>query len=289
MIQDQHQPYDRSSKWLIQHHGDSMLWLARVKNIRAWRPAQAELVQPRRLPDGLLEVCLEGETEDVPFLLEVTTYPQRRVSQQMTDDLLLVYLDRGCLPEGVTLVLRPKGKYRVPRSRNLRSRHGFSSCRLQWHVVELWTIPAEELLEAGDVGLIPWIPLTDFTDPPETMLQRCRESIEQHAPPGEKANLLVVTQVFSFLRYNDLGLLTILGGKDVMLEVPFLDEIVMEKTRETAQNYIITFLEARFGDVPGDVVEGIESIDDQTQLKGLVRLAASCPDLAAFRDAVVQN
>jgi hypothetical protein len=33
-------------------------------------------------------------------ILEVTTYPQRRVSQQMTDDLLLVYLDRGCLPEG---------------------------------------------------------------------------------------------------------------------------------------------------------------------------------------------
>jgi hypothetical protein len=67
------------------------------------------------------------------------------------------------------------------------------------------------------------------------MLQRCRESIERHAPPGEKANLLVVTQVFSFLRYNDLGLLTILGGKNVMLEIPFLDEIVMEKTRETAR------------------------------------------------------
>jgi hypothetical protein len=297
MIQDQHQPYDRSSKWLIQHHGDSMLWLAQVKNIRAWRPAQAELVQPRRLPDGLLEVCLEGESEEEPFLLEVTTYPERRVSQQMTDELLLVYLDRGRLPEGVILVLRPKGKYRVPRSRSLRSRHGFSSCRLKWHVVELWTIPAEELLQAGDVGLIPWVPLTDFTDPPETMLQRCRESIERHAPPGEKANLLVVTQVFSFLRYNDLGLLTILGGKNVMLEIPFLDEIVMEKTRETArqtaretaQQDIITFLEARFGDVPSDVVEGIESIDDHAQLRGLVRLAASCPDLAAFRDAVVQN
>jgi hypothetical protein len=195
------------------------------------------------------------------------------------------------------LVLRPKGKYRVPRSRYLRSRRGFSSCRLNWHVVELWTIPAEELLRAGDVGLIPWVPLTDFADPPETMLQQCRESIEQHAPPGEKANLLVVTQVFSFLRYNDLGLLTILGGKDVMLEIPFLDEIVMEKTRETARvtaretarQAVVTVLEARFGDVPRDVVEGIESIDDQTQLRGLVRLAASCPDLAAFRDAAVQN
>ncbi len=216
----------------------------------------------------------------------------------MTDDLLLVYLDRGRLPEGVILVLRPKGKFRVPRSRSLRSRHEFSSRRLKWHVVKLWKIPAEELLPAGDVGLIPWVPLTDFSDPPDAMLRRCRESIERHAPLGEKANLLVVPQVFSFLRYDDLGLLTILGGKNVMLEIPFLDEIVSEKTRETAretaQQDIITFLEARFlearfGDVPGDVVEGIESIDDHAQLRSLVRLAASCPDLAAYRDAVVRN
>jgi hypothetical protein len=78
-----------------------------------------------------------------------------------------------------------------------------------------------------------------------------------------------------------------------MLEVPFLDEIVMEKTRETAretaQQDIVTVLEARFGDVPRDVAEGIESIDDHAQLRYLVRLAASCPDLAAFRDAVVQT
>ena len=90
-----------------------------------------------------------------------------------------------------------------------------------------------------------------------------------------------------------------------MLEIPFLDEIVMEKTREvvreavdetaretareTAQQYIITVLEARFGDVPRDVPEGIEAIDDHAQLKALVRLAASCPDLAAFRAAVVQD
>jgi hypothetical protein len=59
---------------------------------------------------------------------------------------------RGELPEAVTLVLRPKGKYRIPRSRNLRSRHGLSPCRLKWRVVELWTIPAEDLLQAHDVG-----------------------------------------------------------------------------------------------------------------------------------------
>ena len=32
------------------------------------------------------------------------------MGQQMTHDLLLVYLDRGQLPEAVTLVLRPKWK-----------------------------------------------------------------------------------------------------------------------------------------------------------------------------------
>jgi hypothetical protein len=46
--QHQHQPYDRSSKWLIQHHGDSILRLARVEKIEAWRPAQAEVsIVPR--------------------------------------------------------------------------------------------------------------------------------------------------------------------------------------------------------------------------------------------------
>ena len=99
MIKDQHQPYDKSSKWLIQHHGDSMLRLARIEKIEAWRPAQAEVVQPRQLPDGLLEVRLQGEPQDDLFLIEVATYPERRVGKQLTGDLMLVYLDRGELPE----------------------------------------------------------------------------------------------------------------------------------------------------------------------------------------------
>jgi hypothetical protein len=285
MIEDEHQPYDKSSKWLIQHHGDSLLWLARIRNIKAWRPAQAEVVQPRRLPDGLLEALLEDATDEDLFLLEVSTYPERRVGKQMTDDLLLVYLDRGELPEGVTLVLRPKGKYRVPRSRTLHSRRGLSSCRVKWRVVELWTIPAEELLQAGDVGLVPWVPLTDFAEPPETILQRCREAIEEHAPPDEKANLLAVTHVLAFLRYNDVDLLTILGGRKVMLESPLIQDLLADR----AHQYIGTVLEARFGDVPHDLVEGIESVVDEKRLKGLVRLAASCPDLDTFRSAMARR
>jgi hypothetical protein len=240
-----------------------------------------------------LEVRLEGEPQDDLFLLEVATYPERRVGQQLTRDLMLVYLDRGELPEAVTLVLRPKGEYRVPSRRSLRSRRGLSSCNVRWRVVELWTLPAEELLAAKDVGLIPWVPLTDFADPPDSVIRRCREGIERHAPAREKENLLAVTQVLTRLRYNIPGLTTLLGGKEAMIESPLIDELladpefveayVAKKTRANAQRNILMFLETRFGAIPPDLAERIQSVADEDRLTDLVRKAASCPDLDAFR------
>jgi hypothetical protein len=178
-------PYDRSSKWLIQHHGDSMLRLANIRDIDDWRPAQAEVVQPRQLPDGLLEARLRGEPQYDSFLLEVATYADRRIKEQLTRDALLVYLDRGVLPEVIVLVLARKGKQRVTSGRRLRSRRGLTSFSIKWHVVELWELPAEELLETGDVGLVPWAMLADSPQPPETLAQRCRDVIDRHAPAGE--------------------------------------------------------------------------------------------------------
>ena len=159
--------------------------------------------------------------------------------------------------------------------------------------MELWAVPAEELLQAGDVGLVPWILLTDFTDPPEQMIERCRDLIERDAPLGEKANLLAVTQVLAYLRHNSMELLDILGGRKVMLEVPYLDEIVMEKsreaTREAAHRHVMLLLEARFGDVPRDLVAEIGSIVDEKQLESLVRSAGTCPDLSGFRRAMTRG
>ena len=82
-----------------------------------------------------------------------------------------------------------------------------------------------------------------------------------------------------------------------MLEIPYLDEIVMEKSREaareaaraTAHRYITVLLEARFGDVPRDLVEEIESVVDEKQLEGLVRSAGTCRDLAEFRRAMTRG
>lgn len=94
-----------------------------------------------------------------------------------------------------------------------------------------------------------------------------------------------------------------------MIESPLIDELVMEKygaqlaektreatreatrqtARRTAQRGIRIVLETRFGDVPGDLLDDIQSVDREEQLQTLMRTAVVCPDLEAFRTAIAQN
>ncbi|HEY1375911.1 MAG TPA: hypothetical protein VGF55_03920, partial [Gemmataceae bacterium] len=107
-------PFDRAGKWLIVHHGDAVLRLAGVTDIPAWQAVQTEVVQPRQLPDGLIEVERPGAGRPDLFVVEIATDPEARIAEQVFADLALVYLDRGVLPEAVVLVLRPKGRLRAP-------------------------------------------------------------------------------------------------------------------------------------------------------------------------------
>ena len=75
-----------------------------------------------------------------------------------------------------------------------------------------------------------------------------------------------------------------------MIESPLLQELLSENARTTAseraQRDILTILETRFGDVPPVLSEEIEAVADEDQLTGLVRRAASCPDLEALQIAM---
>jgi hypothetical protein len=275
--------YDRGSKWLIQHHGDAILRLAGVGDLVSWRALQAEVVQPRQLPDGLLEVRMAGRSDPDLFVLELATYPEPRLSEQIARDVMLVYLDRRVVPEVVALVLHPKGQFRAGTELALHSRLGLARFAVGWRVVELWTVPAEELLAAGDVGLIPWVPLSHFSGPPEPLLQQCRERIDRQAAPDERANLLAVTQVMTSLRYNDRRLRTIFGGRQAMIESPVLQELIAEREAETRREDILMILTTRFGPPAEDVRAALQTIEGKSKLDELVRSAASCPDLEAFR------
>jgi predicted transposase YdaD len=276
--------YDRSSKWLIQHHGDSILRLGKVHGVTSWRSLQADLVQPRRLPDGLLEVYFEEQTDPDLFIVEIATYPEPRLLEQVLRDSMLVFLDRNRLPEVLTLILRPRGRFRITGTAKFQSRRQLSQWLVRWRVVKLWLLPAEELLAANEVGLIPWVPLTQFEGLPEPVLQECRERIDQQATAGERANLLVVTQVLTRLRYNNPQLLTILGGSEIMIESPLIQEIMSRSKREGLQQGIVKILEVRFGSVPPDVALHLGAIMDEQALTELNVRAALCSDMEAFRN-----
>ncbi len=285
------QDYDRSSKWLIQHHGDSILRMAGIEGIERWRPLQAEVVQPRQLPDGLIEAQLQGQPEPWLFVLELATYPESRIAEQVLRDMTLVYLDRRVVPDAITLIIHSKGNLQVTGSLEMSSPGGMTQWSIRWKVVQLWSIPAETLLGANDVGLIPWVPLASFDGRPEPIFQECRLRIDEQASPEERENLLAVTQVLAGLRYNERALFQILGGRKAMIESPVLQELKEEWTRDAARDAalqtsrrdIVDVLAARFGPEAEDLAAELEAIADNARLKKLVKLAAICSDLPSFR------
>jgi hypothetical protein len=271
--------YDRSSKWMISHHGDSLLRLGGATDIASWRALPADLVQPRQLPDGLLEVRVQGRPEPDLHLIEIATYPETRVTEQVVRDAMAVYLDRHVLPEVLTLVLHPKGQVRVSGAEELTSRRGWTRLACAWRVVELWTLPATSLLAMDDVGVLPWVPLAQSDQPPEVLLRACRERIDRLAAPEEHANLLAVAQVLARLRYNDPGLLSIFGGSQAMIESPLIQELMAQRGHKD----IVRVLAARFGSVPPEIEAAVRAIQDESRLDALLDGAALCPDLEAFR------
>src|SRR5437764_1280441 len=127
-------PYNRASKWQVTHHSESMLRLAGISDVVECRALANEIVQPRKLPDGLLEAKRAGEATPALYVMEVSAYPVRRIVDQPIDDAVLVYASQHVLPEVVVFVLRPRGRYRVPQTQTLRSRQGWAEWRLRWKV-----------------------------------------------------------------------------------------------------------------------------------------------------------
>ena len=280
--------YDVGGKWLQEHWGGSLLRLAGVSGIVSWKARQAEVVHPGQLPDGLLEVQIVDCPDFVYFLLELATKAERRLTRQLIRGMMLVYLEFGVLPEVVTLVYHRHGQYRVPTAAELRSTLGTSHCALSWRVVELWTLPAEELLAANDVGLIPWVPLTHYDGPLETLLYECRERIDRQAPADERTNLLAVTQIMAGLRTSDPQLLQILGGRrGMIIDSPVLrnliDEVEAKAVAKAKQAAIVRVLRGRFGTVPRDIAKALLRRKRESMLDELIDRAATCRDLDAFR------
>jgi hypothetical protein len=274
--------FDRGSKWLIERHGDALLRLAGIHDIVSWRPLPAEVVQPAQLPDGLLEAQRAGRSEPELFVLEIASYPERRVVEQLERDVLLVLLNQRELPEAVAVVLHPKGNYRIPTTFTRTSGSGETQLTLRWRVVELWTVPAAELIATEDLGLIPWALLGQYDGEPEPLFRRCREIIDAKATEEERWDLLAVTQILARLRYNDPRLFEIFGGSRAMLESPMLDELKEEWTAQAREQILA---ETRTEDIRTILRERFEALDGESErlVRGLQPERLDSAMLSALR------
>jgi hypothetical protein len=281
------QTYDPSSKWLLEEHGAGILYLAGERHVLSCTARKAEVVQPRQLPDGLLEVRFADRPEPSLVLVEVATYPEQRVVDQVTDDIRLVRQAREVLPEALVLCLRQRGTYRVPQRTETKSTLGWTTEALSWKVVEMWTLSAEELLAAPDLGVVTLATLARYDGPPEVLLQRCRDRIDREGG-RQRGNLLAVAQVLAQLNFNRPEWLEILGGKTV-IESPLIQEIGAEFSRTTGVKAALAVLKRRFGTVPPGVAAGLELVKQQEKLIELTGEAAVCASLDEFEQRLSQE
>jgi len=277
------QRFDMGSKWLLHNQGKGALLVGGFTDVRRIEAMPGEIVQNRKYPDGLLRVYLGGERKPHHVLIEVATYAEKRALRQALDDLTLSYQTLGHLPELLMLVLRPKGRFRIGGKHAVRSKLGLSRLEAEWKPVELWTLPAEQFLAQADVGVTPWVTLMDFDGPPGALLERCAEKIQRDAHPKDRADLLAVSQVLGGLKFPPAMLMEFLAGEQTMFESPVLQQFVAGRFHEA----ILDILKDRFGSVPRDVTKLLRAVIDEKKLRKFNVLAAKCPNMEAFREALL--
>jgi hypothetical protein len=275
---------DRSSEWLIEHHADSLLAVAGVTGFTSCKAVNAVMVHPKRTPDGLLEVTFPAHPTPSLFLVEVTTYPDKEERDQVLEDIALVLLERRVVPEAISIVLSARGNQTLEGQHQKTSWHGHTSLECKWRVVRLWEQSAQRLLDLNQPGILPLVPLTQFSEDPADLLELCRERIDRLAPPEERDNLLAIAATMTAFRYNVDALFDIFARRLTVNENPFLARIERQGELKAAHKFILGALEDRFGAVPEELQLRVRRITEEERLNTLHRDAVLSDNLQAFTE-----
>ncbi len=273
---------DHGVNWLIQNQAPALARLLGLAS-RACRPAHARLTLPQAIPDGLLELTLDGDPDPLPLLLEIETYPSTETNEQMSRDLDLAALALKKLPDAAVLILCNRGSPQASH-RVQESRMGWSQRQDRWRTLELWTFPAEQLLVLNEVGLLPLLPLTQSPESPELLFRQSWERIDRQSRRDQREPLLTITSILASLRYTEAeGWIETLGGNSMLAESPLYQKWMAQKEIETKQADIVFILEDRFANLPEEVAVQVRGLTDPEQLKDALRHAFRCKSLKDFR------
>jgi hypothetical protein len=276
---------DHATNWLIQNHPGALLRLAGIAQFRSCKAAHTRLTLPQALPDGLMEVVLPDQRH-LHVLLEMESYPSSETEEQVARDMDLAEMALGSLPDTVLIVLAQRGKTQQSSKRTQQSALGWATRRHRWRVVEVGKVAAAELLALEEVALVPLLPLTRSRESTETLLQQCKDRIEQQGQPRERGTLLTITAILATLRFGYAERwLALLGGKEVVSHSPLYQKWMDEKECADNQAAILSFLEARFGAaVPEELTAHVRSVTDLQKLREGIKQAGRCKSLKDFRN-----
>ena len=242
--------------------------------------------------DSLIRVQINGEEALVHHEFQTTDSTDPPMPQRMAS-----YIGRAIgqhrLPiYSTVLYLRPDAGRRDP-GYYLQERHGFRVL-VQYQVIRLSQLDGQRILDAGDIGLLPFAPLMQ---PPagveaEAWLRQCVNRAQQ-MPMDEtvKDHYLVHLAILSGLTNNIETIATIIS-EATMYEssvVQYFTEKALKQGIEQGIEQgicesIQEVLELRFQpEAVRCLAARLGAIDDVQRLKQLFRAALQVPSLEAFR------
>jgi len=211
--------------------------------------------------------------------------------------------------------VRFKLKYRLPvlpvvilfkEHRGAREIYEDELIRFRFRLVKLWEMDGGELLEKGDVRLLPLLPLTRCGR--EEVLEADKRIYNSDLERSIKSDLLTALAIFAGLKSEELMRELFQRRRDIMIESPAYElikregfeegmregmkegmqrgiEIGIERGMlEEAREMVLRAYRVRFKAVPPDVEEGISRIRSRATLASLLEVAITCKDPNEFRE-----
>ncbi|HEV2581874.1 MAG TPA: Rpn family recombination-promoting nuclease/putative transposase [Ktedonobacteraceae bacterium] len=226
-----------------------------------------ELKNVTREADFLLDVEYEGDS--LLLLIEAQSYKDENMALRLPEYLILAIREHGRPILPVLIYLRKDLK--VPESPLiLQAPVGHEVLRFHFIVLKLWAMKAEELIEAGLLGLLPLVPLTADGREYEVIDRIVTELAE-----ASEYDLLEYTRRFASLVFQDAANLEWLNRRFNMYKDILEDSWVgQEERREGAvrglHQTVIKLVKAHFPEIVELAKKQIDGIQNPEVLQDLI-------------------
>jgi len=281
--------YDVAAKVVVQHGKEAILkWFLHIdpEEVELLEEIPQESVSLRRSDFPLWVKTKDGKEKIV--LLEFQTRWERDVPIRLLE-YHVRFLLRYHLPVVSVLIL-------FRRREGIEGVYEDESIRFRYHLIKMWQMKAEEVLERGEIWLYPFVPVMEGGI---EEIYKAEEGIyRSDLSRGDKADLLTALAIFSGFKGEQIVRELLRRRRDIMIESPAYEIIKEEGIREglqqglqqgmleDAREMVLRAFGVRFKVVPPDIEEKVRSINSRATLVTLHEIAITCKDPDEFREAL---